>query len=73
MAISQLEMKAENPLISAHSAFLALFSSMFSARSAFFRFLFLIGLVFPEHVMMNIKNIGCVYHPRRLVSKFQVS
>ncbi len=27
-------------------------------------------LVFPEHVMMNIKNIGCVYHPRRLVSKF---
>jgi hypothetical protein len=29
-------------------------------------------LVFPEHVMMNIKNIGCVYHPRRLVSKLQV-
>ncbi len=29
-------------------------------------------LVFIEHVMMNIKNIGCVYHPRRLVSKFQV-
>jgi hypothetical protein len=29
-------------------------------------------LVFPEHVMMNIKNIGCAYHPRRLVSKFQV-
>ncbi len=27
-------------------------------------------LVFPEHVRMNIKNIGCVYHPRRLVSKF---
>jgi hypothetical protein len=29
-------------------------------------------LVFPERVMMNIKNIGCVYHPRRLVSKFHV-
>jgi hypothetical protein len=29
-------------------------------------------LVFPEHVRMNIKNIECVYHPRRLVSKFQV-
>jgi hypothetical protein len=29
-------------------------------------------LVFSEHVMMNIKNIGCVYHPRRLASKFQV-
>ncbi len=29
-------------------------------------------LVFPEHVMMNIKNIGCVNHLRRLVSKFQV-
>jgi hypothetical protein len=29
-------------------------------------------LVFPEHFMMNIKNIGCVYQPRRLVSKFQV-
>jgi hypothetical protein len=28
-------MKAENPLISAHSALLALFSSVFSARSAF--------------------------------------
>jgi hypothetical protein len=26
-------------------------------------------LVFFEHVMMNIKNIGCVYHPRRLVLK----
>jgi hypothetical protein len=22
-------------------------------------------LVLPEHVMMNIKNIGCIYHPRR--------
>jgi hypothetical protein len=22
-------------------------------------------LVFPEHVMMNKKNIGCIYHPRR--------
>jgi hypothetical protein len=32
---TQLEMKAENPLISAHSSLLALFSSMFSARSAF--------------------------------------
>jgi hypothetical protein len=29
-------------------------------------------VVFPEHVRMNIENIGCVYHPRRLVSKFQV-
>jgi hypothetical protein len=29
-------------------------------------------LVFPEHVRMNIKNIGCVNHLRRLVSKFQV-
>ncbi len=29
-------------------------------------------LVFFEHVMMNIKNIGCVYHPRRLISKFHV-
>jgi hypothetical protein len=29
-------------------------------------------LVCTEHVMINIKNIGCVYHPRRLVSKFQV-
>jgi hypothetical protein len=29
-------------------------------------------LVFLEHVRMNIKNIGCVYHPHRLVSKFQV-
>jgi hypothetical protein len=29
-------------------------------------------LVFPEHVMMNIKNIGWLYQPRRLVSKFQV-
>ncbi len=31
-----------------------------------------VHLVFPEHVSMNKKNIGCVYHPRRLVSKFQV-
>jgi hypothetical protein len=29
-------------------------------------------LVFPDHVMMDIKNIGCDYHPRRLVPKFQV-
>jgi hypothetical protein len=29
-------------------------------------------LVFLEHVRMNIKNIGCVNHLRRLVSKFQV-
>jgi hypothetical protein len=29
-------------------------------------------LVFPEHVRMNKKNIECVNHPRRLVSKFQV-
>jgi hypothetical protein len=29
-------------------------------------------LVFSEHVRMNIKNIGCVYHLRRLVSKFHV-
>ncbi len=33
----------------------------------------LIGhLVFFEHVMMNMRNIGWVYQPRRLVSKFQV-
>jgi hypothetical protein len=25
-------------------------------------------LVFPEHVRMNIKNIGCVYHHRRLLT-----
>jgi hypothetical protein len=34
--LTQLEMKAENPLISAQSALLALISSIFSARSAYF-------------------------------------
>jgi hypothetical protein len=29
-------------------------------------------LAFPEYVRMNKKNIGCVYHLRRLVSKFHV-
>jgi hypothetical protein len=29
-------------------------------------------LVFPEYVRMNKKNIGCVNHLRRLVSKFHV-
>jgi hypothetical protein len=46
----QLEIKTENPLISAKSALLAFFYSIFSARSAFssfladFRSLILIGL-----------------------------
>jgi hypothetical protein len=35
---TQLEVKAKNPLISAHYALLALFSSVFSARSAFFAY-----------------------------------
>ncbi len=29
-------------------------------------------LVFPEYVRMDKKNIGCVDHLRKLVSKFQV-
>ncbi len=27
----------------------------------------------PEHVMMNKRNIGCVYQPRRFAPKFKVS